>query len=192
MKTMMPPVSGSEIRRSASTFAIFEGILFVVFGLAALCFPAFAGVATAVLFGWILVASGIAGLAGAFAGSGHTHFWWSVFSGVLAIVAGLVMAFHPFAGAMALVFVVAAWLFFDGISSLMIAFDLRRSGQPSWGWPIVSGIVDWLLAVLIFFLSPLASLLAVGVIVGIDLVVGGSALIGIGWGLRSSANRLES
>lgn len=187
MKAMICKPGEAGIPRSASAFALFEGVLLVLFGLAALCFPAFAGIATAVLFGWILIASGVAGLAGAFAGSGYAHFWWSLFSSVLAIVAGLLMAFHPFAGAMVLVLVIAAWLFLDGISSLMIALDLRRSSKPSWGWLAVSAIVDWLLAVSILFLSPVASLFAVGLVVGIDLIVGGAAHIGIGWGLRGSA-----
>lgn len=186
MKAMICNLGEGRVPRSASVFALIEGGLLVLFGLAALCFPALAGIATAVLFGWILIASGVTGLAATFAGGGYAHVWWSLFSSVLAIVAGLLMAFHPFAGAMVLVLVIAAWLFFDGISSLMIALDLRRAKRSSWGWLIVSAIVDWLLAALIFFLSPVASLFAVGFIVGIDLIVGGAALLGIGWSLRAS------
>lgn len=106
--------------------------MLVLFGLAALCFPASAGTATAVLFGWILIATGVTEFVGTFVGSGYAHVRWSLFSSVLAIVAGLLMAFHPFAGAMVLVLVIAAWLFLAGISSLMITLDLRRS-TSSWG-----------------------------------------------------------
>lgn len=187
MKAMVCKLGERGVPKSAPVFALTEGFLLVLFGLAALCFPAFAGIATAILFGWILIASGVIGLVGAFVGSGSAHVWWSLFSSVLAMVAGLLIAFHPFTGAMVLVLVIAAWLFFDGISSLMIALDLRRSKRSSWGWLIVSAIVDWLLAAVIFFLSPAASLLAVGLIVGIDLFVGGIALLGLGWGLRRVA-----
>lgn len=173
-----------DIPRSAAAFALFEGALLVVLGLAALCFPAFAGLATSMLLGWIVIASGIAGLAGAFADHGYAHLGWSLLSSLLAIAAGLVIALHPFAGAMALVLVISAWLVLDGISSLMIARDLRAARRRSWGWLIVSAVVDWLLAVLVLFLDPAASLLAIGVIVGVDLIVGGAALGAIGWALH--------
>jgi uncharacterized membrane protein HdeD (DUF308 family) len=191
MKAIMGNPGGGGVPKYVSVFVLVEGILLVLFGLAAFCFPAFAGIATAVLLGWILIASGAAGLAGTFAGGGYTHAWWSLFSSVLAIVAGLLMVFNPFAGAMVLVLVIAAWLFLDGIGSLMIALNLRRTSRPSWGWLAGSAVVDWLLAGLILFLNPVASVLAVGLIVGIDLVVGGAALIGMGWSLRASANDAE-
>lgn len=188
MKAIIYSPGGARISKTVSAFALVEGILLILFGLAALCFPAFAGIATAVLFGWILIASGAVGLVGTVAGGGYTHAWWSLFSSVLAIVAGLLMAFNPFAGATVLVLVIAGWLFLDGIGSLMIALDLRRSGRLSWGWLVVSAVVDWLLATLILSLNPVASVFAVGLIVGIDLMVGGIALVGVGLSLRASAN----
>lgn len=191
MKAIICNPGRGGVLKSVSAFALVEGILLVLFGLVAFCFPALAGIATAVLFGWILIASGAVGWVGTFAGSGYTHRWWSFFSSLLAIIAGLLMAFHPFAGAMAIVLLIAAWLFLDGIGSLMIALDLRRSSRPSWGWLIASAVVDWLLAALILLLNPVASVFAVGLIVGIDLIVGGASLIGLGWSLRMSANDAE-
>lgn len=184
MKTMAYTLDEPGVLRSAHVFALTEGVLLLLCGLAALCFPAFAGIATSVLFGWILIASGVTGLVVTLVRSGYTHVGWSLFSSALAIVAGLLIAFDPFAGAMVVTAVIAAWLFLDGISSFMIALDLRRSRRPTWGWLIVSAITDWLLAAVIFFLNPVASLLVVGLIVGIDLCVAGIALLGLGWNLR--------
>lgn len=59
MKAMICNLGEGRVPRSASVFALIEGGLLVLFGLAALCFPALAGIATAVLFGWILIASGV-------------------------------------------------------------------------------------------------------------------------------------
>ena len=173
--------------KAASTFLFVEGALLMLFGLAALCFPAFAGIATAVLFGWILIVSGIAGLIGAFSARPHVQFWWSLVSSLIAIAAGLLVAFHPFVGAMALVVVIAAWLVFDGVSSLMIALELRRKQRRAWGWLIASALFDWVLAAALLFLSPIAGLFAVGMIIGIDLVFGGVALLMVGAGVRGSA-----
>lgn len=174
--------------KTASGFLFAEGALLILFGVAAIAFPALAGIATAVLLGWILTATGIAGLVGAFTSKPHVHFLWSLISSGLAIAAGLAIAFHPIAGATVLIIVIAAWLMLDGVSTLMIALDLRRAGRRWWGWLVASAVVDWLFAFMMFFLSPVGGLLAVGVIVGIDLVLGGLALLTIGLALRRSAS----
>ncbi|WP_256367331.1 hypothetical protein [Acidisphaera sp. S103] len=44
---------------------------------------------------------------------------------------------------------------------------------------------------MILLLNPVASVFAVGLIVGIDLVIGGAALVGVGLSLRASANDAE-
>jgi uncharacterized membrane protein HdeD (DUF308 family) len=171
----------------ASGFLTLEGALSVLFGLAALLFPVMAGVATAVLLGWILVACGVAGLAGTITNRHHVQVAWSLASSLLALVAGLVIAFQPLVGVALLIGVVAAWLALDGVSSLMIALDLRRKGRRGWAWMMASAVVDWILAAGVFFLGPLFGLVAVGVIVGIDLVVGGAALLTLAPALRRQA-----
>jgi uncharacterized membrane protein HdeD (DUF308 family) len=81
---------------------------------------------------------------------------------------------------MTLVFVVAAWLVLDGISSLMIGLDLRRRGRHPWRWQIVSAVVDWLLAILALSLGPVGGAVLIGFVVGVDLIMGGVALFALG------------
>ena len=165
---------------SARWLFVAEGALLIVLGAAAVLFPILAGVATATLFGWILTASGVFGLISAFSTRPHMHFWWSLVSSVLAIVAGVVVAFSPVAGALTLIWVIAFWLAFDGASTLMLALDRRRAGAPSWGWLVISAIADWVLAAALLFLSPVSGTAAValiGIVVGIDLFLGGLALV---------------
>jgi membrane protein HdeD len=173
--------------KTASTFLFVEGGVLAALGVAAMAYPVLAGVATAVLLGWILTASGIAGLVGAFTSKPHVHFRWSLISSILAIAAGLTLATRPFAGATVFIIVIAAWLALDGVSTLMIARDLHGSGRKLWGWLVASAIVDWLFALMMLFLSPVGDIVAVGVIVGIDLILGGVALLTIGLALRRSA-----
>jgi uncharacterized membrane protein HdeD (DUF308 family) len=180
----------TEPRSSTSTGAgilFVEGAVLILFGVAAIAFPLFASIAAAVLLGWILIASGIAGLIGAFTERPHLHFGWSLLSSIVSIAAGLVAAFYPLAGVLALALVIAAWLALDGVGSMMIALNLRRAGSRSWGWPAVSAIIDWVLAVGIFMLAPVGGALIVGIIVGVDLVFGGVALMMIGAALRGQA-----
>src|SRR5580700_7222111 len=66
--------------RSLPWFLIVEGLLVVALGVAAVVFPVMAGVAAAVLFGWILIAVGAVGLVGAFSSRPRVHFGWSLVS----------------------------------------------------------------------------------------------------------------
>lgn len=183
---MPADISKPRTTRISAFFSI-EGVLLVLFGVAALVFPVIAGVATAVLLGWVLVACGIAGLVATLTGRDHVQFWWSLISALLALAAGLIIAFHPLVGIAVLIAVVAAWLVLDGISSLMIGLDLRRRDRRGWGWMIGSAVIDWILAAGALVLGPLFGLVAVGVIIGVDLVLGGLALLTFASGLRRQA-----
>jgi len=173
--------------KTGSIFFYIEGGLLVLLGLAAIVFPMMASIGAAVLFGWILIASGVLGLSATFSAKRNLHFWWSLSSSALAVVAGLVVCFYPLAGVMVLVMVIATWLTLDGVSSMMIGLDARRAGRRSWGWFVASAFVDWLFAILIFFMGPVVGLLIVGVVLGVDLMFGGMALIQFGATARKSA-----
>jgi uncharacterized membrane protein HdeD (DUF308 family) len=173
-------ITQPEVRaRFTVAYLIAEGALLIVLGAAALGFPVLASIATAVLVGWILVASGVIGLVGAFMSKPHVHFGWSLVSSGLAIAAGLAVAIFPLAGVITLIVVTATWLTLDGVSALMIGRHLRQAGSRAWGWSIVSAIIDWVLAAGLLLLGPFVGLYAVGMVVGVDLFLGGVALLGL-------------
>ena len=157
-----------------------EGGILIALGLGAALFPAMAGVAAGVVFGWILVAIGIMGLASAFSARPHIHFTWSLASSILTIVAGLIVALFPLAGAMVLAVAIAAWLVLDGVSSLQIGRDLKRTGSRHWIWPFASAVADWVLAAIVLALGPIGGAVFIGFVVGIDLILGGAALLTLG------------
>ena len=49
---------------------------------------------------------------------------------------------------------------------------------------MAAGVVDWVLAAFLVFLPAMGEAVALGVIVGVDLLLGGFALIGMGAHLR--------
>jgi uncharacterized membrane protein HdeD (DUF308 family) len=165
------------LSRTASVFIALEGVVALVFGVAAIAFPFVSGIAVTIFVGWVLVASGVVGVAGSVGHRRHLHIGWSAVSGVLAIVAGLLIALRPISGASVITFVVGAWLALDGAASVMIASNARRAGKPGWAWLIASAIIDWLLALAILFLSPAGSVASVGLVVGLDLTLAGGALV---------------
>ena len=59
----------------------------------------------------------------------------------------------------------------------MFAFDHKRELSGQWGWMLVSGIIDLALALMIFAGLPSTAAWALGLLVGINMIFGGAALI---------------
>jgi uncharacterized membrane protein HdeD (DUF308 family) len=106
-------------------------------------------------------------------------FWWSLFSAVLAIAAGIVLIGWPVRGALSLTLVLIVFFIMEGVATIMYALDHKRELSGRWGWVLASGIVDLALAAIIFAGLPGTAVWAIGLLVGINLLFGGSALIGL-------------
>ena len=68
----------------------------------------------------------------------------------------------------------------EGIASIMFAIEYRRGLPARWGWMVASGVVDLILAGLIFAQFPSSALWAIGLLLGINMVFGGTTLIVLG------------
>ncbi|MGC1302012.1 MAG: DUF308 domain-containing protein [Caulobacteraceae bacterium] len=154
-----------------------EAVLLIVLGLAALVLPVAAGLAAAVVFGVILVLSGVLGLVAAFASGGRHPRSWSLVSAVIALLVGLLLLFHPFAGAVGLTLLLGVYLLVDGMALVGMALSHRRRVSGRWAWLMASGILDLVLALIIIFLNAVGSAVLIGFIVGIDLIAAGIALL---------------
>ncbi len=166
-----------DLAARRSTWLTVEGVLLIVLGLFALLAPLFAGLALAVTLGILLVVAGGIGLISAFAGRHHAHQGWSLLSAAIALVIGLVILIWPLAGAAGLTLLLGAYLLFDGVSLIGLALDHRRRADTAWGWLLVAGIVDLLLAGVVILLSATGSAVLIGFIIGLDLIVAGIALL---------------
>jgi uncharacterized membrane protein HdeD (DUF308 family) len=77
----------------------------------------------------------------------------------------------------------------EGIVSIMYALDHRRELTPRWSFMLVSGIVDLILAGMIFSGLPATATWAIGLLVGINLAFGGVALMAMALHARAGAAR---
>ena len=167
-------------------FFLIEGIILAVLGILAMVVPQVATVATEILIGWLVLASGIVGLAMTLRVRGAPGFGWSLLSAAVGIVAGIVLLAWPLSGALSLTVVLTVFLALEGIVSIMYALDHRRERSPRWSFMLVSGIVDLVLAGLIFSGLPATAAWAIGLLVGINLTFGGSALIAMALRARAA------
>jgi uncharacterized membrane protein HdeD (DUF308 family) len=156
---------------------LIEGIVLVVLGLIAIVLPPIATLAVEILFGWLFLISGVMGLITTFWMRQAPGFWWALLSAVLAIGAGLVLLAWPLSGVLSLTLVLIVFFTIEGVASIMFALEHKRELSGRWGFMLVSGIVDLILAAIIFVGLPGTAAWAIGVLVGINMVFGGSALI---------------
>jgi uncharacterized membrane protein HdeD (DUF308 family) len=164
-----------------------EGIILVVLGLAAIVVPVVATLAFALIIGWVFLISGIVGLITTFWMRNAPGFWWSLLSAVIGIAAGVVLLMWPVSGAVSLTFVLIAFFVVEGIASIMYAIDHRSQLSGRWGWMLMSGIVDLILAGIIFAGLPGTAAWALGLLVGINMLFGGTAMISMALAARHPA-----
>ena len=164
-----------------------EGIILVILGLIAIVIPPLATLATTILIGWLFVISGIAGLIMTFRARHTPGFWWALLSAVIALIAGGLLLWQPLVGVLSLTFVLIAFFLIDGVLSIFLAIEHRRELVGRWGWILVSGIVDLVIAGIIWAGLPGTAAWALGLLVGIDLVFGGAALIMVALAARRGA-----
>jgi uncharacterized membrane protein HdeD (DUF308 family) len=156
---------------------LFEGIVLLVLGLAAILVPPVATIAVEILLGWLLLVSGILGLLTTWRMRKAPGLSWALLSAVLAIVAGLVLLRWPLSGAISLTLILTIFFFVEGIASIFYALDHRRELSGRWNWMLVSGAIDLILASFIFIGLPGTAAWAIGLLVGINMIFGGAAVI---------------
>jgi uncharacterized membrane protein HdeD (DUF308 family) len=168
-------------------FFLVEGIVLLVLGAVAVCVPPLATVAVEVLLGWLILMSGVLGLVMTFQTRGSPGFGWSLLSAVVGIAAGIILLAWPLSGVFSLTVMLTIFLMLEGIASIMYALAHRREKTSRWELMLVSGIVDLILAALILAGLPGTAAWAIGLIVGINLLFGGVALIGLALQARSAS-----
>jgi uncharacterized membrane protein HdeD (DUF308 family) len=168
-------------------FFLIEGIVLLILGAIAVCVPPLASVTVEFLVGWLILLSGVLGLVMTFQTRGSPGFGWSLLSAVVGILVGCMLLIWPLTGVLSLTFLLTVFLALEGVASIMYALAHRRENSSRWGMMLVSGIVDLVLAGLILAGLPGTAVWAIGLIVGINLLFGGVALIAMALQAHTSA-----
>ena len=167
---------------------LIEGIVLVVLGILAIVVPVVATLAVAIFIAWLLLISGIVGLITTFMARHAPGFWWSLISAVLAIAAGVVLLGWPVSGAVSLTLLLIVFFAIEGIVTIMYALEHKKELSGRWAWMFASGIIDLILAVMIFAGLPGTAAWALGLLVGINLLFGGTSLIAMALHARSDTS----
>ena len=175
----------AETMREHWVLFLVEGIVLVVLGMLAIVIPLLASLAVTILIGWLFLISGVVGLVTTFWVKGAPGFWWSLVSAVIAIGAGVVLLGWPISGTVSLTLVLIVFFIVEGVASIMYGIEHRREASSRSGWMIVSGVIDLILAAIIFSGLPGSAVWAIGLLVGINMLFGGTSLIAMALGARA-------
>ena len=177
----------SQAVRTNWKLFLIEGIILTILGLLAIAVPPLATLAVEIFVGWLFLISGIAGLITTFGARQAPGFWWSLLSAVLGIAAGLVLLVWPIRGIGALTVLLIVFFIIEGVLSIMYALEHKRELTGQWGWMLASGIIDLILAAIIFAGLPGTAAWAIGLLVGINMLFGGSAMMAMALHAKSTA-----
>ena len=166
---------------------LIEGLILVILGAIAILVPPLATITYTILIGWVFLISGAVGLVTTFWMRHAPGFWWSLLSALIGIVAGLLLLGWPLTGALSLTLVLTAFFIVEGIASVMYAIEHRNQLTGRWGWMLLSGIIDLILATVIIAGLPGTAAWALGLLVGINMLFGGVAMIGMALAARHPA-----
>jgi len=180
------------VLRAAWWLVLLRGVLAIVLGVLAFCWP----VATVVAFAWVfaiyVIADGVTTITHALSWRRHDPAWgWMLATGVLGIVAGIVVMLWPVAaGAVALLvllWIVAFWAITSGAAGIPAAASLASGTARTLGVVFsVTTLLFGALLVILLFATPASALVGLVYVLGAYAVLSGLVLVLIAFRIRAT------
>lgn len=144
----------------------------IALGVLALFSPLIAGLVVTLVLGANFLVTGVLEAFAAFKAERWSGTIGLMLLAVISIVAGLVIFAHPLLGLTTLTLFAIIALFVAGIAKLFWAFKVN-DGR---GFLILSGVLSILIAAMLYTNFPFSAAWALGVLVGVNLIVEGATL----------------
>ncbi len=156
---------------------LFQGAVMIILGVLAVAAPVAATFVISVFVGCLLLISGVVGLVVIFSIGDLPAFVWSLITAALSVVVGILLIWKPMTGALSLTLVLTAFFIVEGVFQTVISIAYRELMPGSWGWLLASGIADLVLAAIIIAGWPITAAWVLGLLVGINLIMSGVAVV---------------
>ena len=162
------------------------GIALVVLGIIAIIAPVLAGGTVVIVIGGLMLVAGIAQIyQGMNEPAGGSKLMSLILGGITAL-AGVLVIGHPLLGLGFLTLLLAAFFVVEGIWKVITSFSYRPAS--GWVWMLAGGGLSVVLGLLIWNQWPVSGIWAVGLLVGIDLLATGTAMLAVASTLRTEAH----
>jgi uncharacterized membrane protein HdeD (DUF308 family) len=159
-------------------------VLFIVLGIFAIVEPGVAGLGVTLLVGWILLIGGIFHFIAAFKGGGAKQVIFQILIGLLYAIGGIYFLTHTIMGVATLTLLLAAIILAEGVIEVISYSRMRKEGAS--GWLLFNGIITLALGALIWFHWPSSSVWAIGILVGVNLLITGVSRLAFGLAIRKA------
>ena len=157
--------------RKVTGWYVAPAVLFIVLGMFAIVEPAAAGLGVTMLVGWLLIFAGLAYLIEACAGGAARRVIFQVVIGIAYLIGGRYSVTHPHLAIGTLTLLLGAVILIGGVVEIISFF--RSNSQDASGWMLFNGIITVLLGGMICFHWPSSSVWAIGILVGLTLLMTG-------------------
>ncbi len=159
-------------------FFFLLGITLGILGLGGIIFSVSMTLTTMIFFGVLLL---VAGLSLMFTGiKGETSLWMSkkaqILLGLAYLLLALIFLLDPFGAAMGLTLLVAFWLGIIGVGRILQYFQMKKT-HAAIRSRLFQGVLNLLLGLILVFSWPISGLWAIGIFVGVELLVQGNLLV---------------
>ena len=189
-KTMAPAEAKfvAAVRDNRGWF-IAIGVILILVGTAAVLFPQITTIAAERLIGWVFVFAGFSQIVHAFWVKDWGAFIWEFLVGVIQAIAGILLLAYPIAGVVTLTLLLAAILVVEGVLRVIASVQIRP--DPGWGWMLTGGILSVVLGILLWMSFPSSAVWAVGLLVGLNIIMSGWTLLMIAFAAEKAVESAE-
>jgi uncharacterized membrane protein HdeD (DUF308 family) len=172
--------------RQASTLSIAWGVLLIILGVVAIGSPFLAAIAVNAAIAWLIVLAGIVHLILAFRVHGAGSMIWKLLVGIAYVGFGGYLILHPLAGVASLTLILASLFLIEGILDIILFFQMRSLGGS--GLVLLDGIITLLLGAMIYAQWPSSSAWAIGLLVGVSMIISGVTRVMLSLAVRKAAS----
>ena len=159
------------------------GIIVLALGILVMLFPAISYLTMSILFGAVIILSGVMYL-GIAASRNVKGRGWLIVSGVIEIILGIILAMFPGISAIALPICLGFWLLFKGISLIGLSYNAKEDKGSSQSWTVFSAIILIICGIIILMQPLLYGMEAVIWWTSISFIIGGCTLINYAFKLK--------
>jgi uncharacterized membrane protein HdeD (DUF308 family) len=166
-----------EARQGSQDSVVF-GFIMSILGIFTVLAPFIAGMAVTFMIGILLIVAGITGTIFAFTAESFGKGVLKFLFGALGIVSGIIIISIPEHSLGILTYILAVFFLATGITD--IVFSVQARTEDGWGWALFNGIISILLGIMIVAQWPVSGVYAVGIYVGVRIMMQGWAMIALG------------
>lgn len=159
------------------------GIILLALGIVIFLFPAASYFTMTLLFGIVVILSGIMNLAMGFSKEVKGRVWL-VICGIIEIVLGIFLTFSPAVSALTLPLFLGFWLLFKGFSLLGLGSAQSGIKGSGWGWTIFSAVMLVICGAIILLQPLIFGVEAVIWWSAISFIIGGCTLMNYAFKLK--------